>query len=476
MTSLHLTLLHTNDLHGRVNQLTRIGTLVRSIRQEVELKEGYCLYVDAGDCEDSILLESALTKGSAMDAILRGAGCDQVVLGNAIPFRYGIQAIAGLAERFGKPILCANMQWKDGSIPEGIVPYVIEDLNGFKLGIIGLTAPIDAYQPFNVSVKSPREIAPGLIEQLKSEGARFIILLSHLGKKYDLELVEVVDGIDIIIGGHSHDRIYPPLLVNNTVIVQAGQYGEVLGRLDLEIDRDSGDVLSHRAELIQVDEELLEDSVVLSVVEQEKQRAKRIMDIEIGCLRNNIDYLEGKESDAGNLLADALLSCYPDGQVAFVMGEHWEEGLKAGILTKGTLFSVNRSTGNPGIIKVTGKQLEQFFLTALNPENINKRTPQMRGRMNGVPHVAGMRIIAHGHDPDSVELFIGDRKIRPDEIVTAVISDFEISEILNYLPIPDAQVDYDIPTILPEVLEKYIRQHGPIGEIKGNRISFLDQE
>ncbi len=475
MSSLHLTLLHTNDLHGRVNQLTRIGTLVRSIRMEVEAKGGHCLYLDAGDCEDSILLESAQTKGSAMDAILHAAGCDQVVLGNAIPFRYGIQAITGLAESFGKPILCANMHWQDGSTPNGLLPYVIEELDGIKLGIIGLTAPMDAYQPFEIIVSPPIETLPNLIDQVETAGARMVILLSHLGQKNDVDLLESVSGIDVVIGGHSHDRINPPLMKNNALLVQAGQYGEVLGRLDLEIDKESGKILCYSAQLYPVEENIHEDPGVLEVVYQEQKRAQRIMGIEIGSLTSDIEFLEGKECAAGNLLADALLTCYPEAQVALVMGEHWEEGLKTGVVTKGTLFSANRSTGNPGLIKVTGKQLEQFFLAALNPENIIKRTPQMRGRMNGVPHVAGMRVIAHGRVPDSVELIIGDRRVQPDEIVIAVTSDYEISEILNYLPIPDEQVDYDIPIILPEVLEKYIRQHSPIGEIEGNRISFVDQ-
>lgn len=475
MPVLQLTLLHTNDLHGRVSQLTRIGTMVRNIRQEVQSTGGFCLYLDAGDCEDSVLLESALTQGSAMDAMLRAAGCDQVALGNAIPFRYGIQAISGLAQSFGKPLLCGNMRWQDGSLPDGLLPYLIEELNGIKLGLIGVTAPLDAYQPFNVVVRPPKECMPALIKEVKDKGAQLILVLSHLGQKHDVEFLESVTGVDILVGGHSHDRINPPLLVNNALIVQAGQYGEVLGRLDLEIDKDTAKVLRYSAQLIPVVENTPEDAGVLEVVKKEQQRAQRLMDIEIGTLAVDIEFLEGMECQAGNLLADALLACYPDAQVAMVMGEHWEEGLKAGRLTKGALFSANRSTGNPGRIRITGKQLEQFFMAALKSENITTRTPQMRGRMNGMPHVAGMRIVAHGNGPDRVEMLIQDKHVQPEEIISVVTSDLEISEIFNYLPIPDEQVDYDIPTILPQVLETHIRTHSPIGQIAGGRIIFIDQ-
>lgn len=78
-----LTILHTNDMHGRVEQLARIATLAREMRAEVTAGGGYCLLLDVGDAEDTILLESSVTKGSAVMSLLRAAGYDQSALGNA---------------------------------------------------------------------------------------------------------------------------------------------------------------------------------------------------------------------------------------------------------------------------------------------------------------------------------------------------------------------------------------------------------
>jgi 2',3'-cyclic-nucleotide 2'-phosphodiesterase (5'-nucleotidase family) len=142
---INITILHTNDMHGRVQQLERIATLVRRIRDEVEKGGGYCLYVDAGDSEDTSLLESSLTKGSAMNAILRGAGCDYVALGNAIPPRYGIQPIKDMAVSFGRPLLCANLFDKNGELIQGLEPFTIINLHNHKAGMIGLTAPLESY-------------------------------------------------------------------------------------------------------------------------------------------------------------------------------------------------------------------------------------------------------------------------------------------------------------------------------------------
>src|SRR5512136_2383839 len=104
-----LTILHTNDMHGRVEQLARVATLARQIRAEVAAAGGYCLLLDAGDAEDTILLESSVTKGSAVMALLRAAGYDRSALGNASPLRYGPQVIPDLAGSLGQPLVCANM-------------------------------------------------------------------------------------------------------------------------------------------------------------------------------------------------------------------------------------------------------------------------------------------------------------------------------------------------------------------------------
>lgn len=69
---LRLTVLHTNDLHGRVEQLARVATLVRSIRQQVQGEGGVCFYFDCGDSEDTRQLESSLTKGAAIEVLWAG--------------------------------------------------------------------------------------------------------------------------------------------------------------------------------------------------------------------------------------------------------------------------------------------------------------------------------------------------------------------------------------------------------------------
>jgi 5'-nucleotidase len=474
---IQLTILHTNDLHGHVKQLLRIASLIRRIRTEVEANGGYCLYLDAGDSEDTSNLESSLTKGSAMEAILRGAGCDYVALGNAIPLRYGPEAVENLAVHFGKPLLCGNIFNLQGELIDGLEAYAVQTFGSLKVGLIGLTDPMDVYRAvFKLDAKKPGDVLPSLIEKVRSQEAKFIILLSHLSSPVDQQLTEKIPGMDIIIGGHDHKKLCPPLDINGTVIVQAGEYGQFLGRLDLEIDDETGKIVSYKGELISVEEKLPNDPQTQRSVENEQKRIQEIMNRQIGILENAFEYSEDSECAAGNLLADALLDRMEGAQVALTLAGHWTTGLKAGVVTQGELFSANRSTANPARVELSGKQILTFIHEALKPENAARRLHALRGGAVGMPHVAGMRVCYDPEDENNLEIKIGNEPLIEDKKYIVASTDMEISEFIDYLIIPDEQIEYEVPTIMPEVVEDYIRQNSPLQLPQKNRLSINDQK
>lgn len=465
-----LTILHTNDVHGRVSQLSRIATLVREIRREVEAEGGYCLYVDAGDSEDTTLLESSLTKGSAMNAILRGAGCEFVALGNAIPIRYGPEAIADLAKHFGRPLLCANFLNGDRKLVLGLEPFAIQTFGSFKLGIIGVTDPMKTYETFfHLKPQQPDGMLPALIEHVRSLGAQTILLLSHLGLRDDKRVAENITGIDVLIGGHSHEALDPPLKINQTIVAQAGEYGKFLGRLDLVIDPISGKILHDAERLLPVDESILPDPQAQVVIGTERERVERIMNRVLGELANPIDLADDHECAAGNLLADALLERVQGAQLALVLAAHWTTGLEAGVITQGALFSANRSTANPAKAILTGAQIMEFMRKALRAENAARTLHSLRGRAVGMPHIAG-GCARYSSDLEEIQIEINSQPLELGRTYTVASTDMEFSEIINYLVIPDEQVEYEVPTIMPEVLEDYIMKHSPIPQPQAERL------
>ena len=181
-------------------------------------------------------------------------------LGNAIPIRYGPQAVAEQAGILANPCCAPTSSPRRGLSLPGVTPYQLVTIEDLSLAIIGFTAPMDFYATFfKYPVYQPVDLMPALIEKARSEGAKTILALTHIASKQDIQLAESVPGIDLIIGGHDHQRISPPMRVNDTLITQSGQYGEMLGRLDLVIDRATGRILEHTGTLIPVTEDIPED-------------------------------------------------------------------------------------------------------------------------------------------------------------------------------------------------------------------------
>lgn len=469
---IQLTLLHTNDIHGHVPQLLRIAGLVDHMRAEVKQAGGFCIFVDAGDAEDSSLLESNLTKGTTIEAILRGAGCEQVALGNAIPLRYGPQAISDLMKHFGRPLLCANMMNQNGDLIEGLQPFSVEQFGSTKIGFIGLTAPMEGYETvFKLKVPKPFDILPPLISQVRAEGARTIILLSHLGSVADQQLADAIQGIDVIVGAHDHKILYPPRVINGTLVIQAGEYGQHLGRLDLTLDPETGKVVHHSGKLIPVGDDLPFDAKTQAVWEMEQARVRGIMGQEIGILMTPLEFSEDRECAAGNLLADALLERMTGSQIALTLGGHWLTGLKAGSVTKGALYTASRSTANPARVELTGEQVSQFLREALKPENASRRLRPLRGAAVGMPHVAGMQVRYDPSSSDSMEIRVGNEPLRQKEKYIVAATDREFMDLINYLSVTLNQIEFEVPTIVPEVLEDYIARHSPLNSMPSNRIA-----
>ena len=197
-----MTWLHTNDLHGRVEQLARISTLVSQVRAESRCP---VVYVDAGDAEETTNRLSNLTKGVAMQPLLTAAGCQAACVGNAVWLRYGTGALADQAAAAAFPLLLANLAPVEGVTPTAMIVGV---------GFVGVT---DAFRDFllkgDYGVKPLDEIETVRrhARNLRRQGASRVVVLSHLGlgemdgrrgvRVSDRQLAAATDGeIDMIIG------------------------------------------------------------------------------------------------------------------------------------------------------------------------------------------------------------------------------------------------------------------------------------
>jgi 2',3'-cyclic-nucleotide 2'-phosphodiesterase (5'-nucleotidase family) len=231
-----LTILHTNDLHGKLTEeAAEILARERSSYPN-------CLLLDAGDAVPSGNIYWR-PGGEPILSLMSDIGYDAMAMGNR-EFHFlatGLKSKVKLA-RF--PVLSANIRSNSTSIDSFVIPSITLKVGELTVAIFGLTVPMITKQMFARKLspfwfEEPLSAAKEIVPLLR-RSADVVIALTHIGVQSDVELAKSIDGIDIVVGGHTHTLLSEPILVGNTAIVQAGHWGQYLGKTELTISLDSG--------------------------------------------------------------------------------------------------------------------------------------------------------------------------------------------------------------------------------------------
>lgn len=248
----HLTILHTNDTHSQIEPKSngqggyarRMGWIAKERKADRNL-----LLVDAGDfCQGTPYFN--FFHGRIELAAMNRMGYDAATLGNH-EFDNGLDTLAKVLKTAKFPIVCANYDFK-GTALEGIVkPYTIVRKGGLKIGIFGLGCdPKGIISDKNFEPAkyiAPYTIAQETTDLLRAKGCDLVVCLSHMGTYgktsgdySDVGLAEATRGIDVIIGGHTH-QLYDHLRIVNLdgdsiPLCQMGKSGIYLGKIVLDLD------------------------------------------------------------------------------------------------------------------------------------------------------------------------------------------------------------------------------------------------
>ena len=253
-----LTILHTNDIHSRIEPIdSRSADMVSagkggylriaSYVEETKKENPTVLLFDCGDFSQGTPYYN-LFRGEVEIEMMNIIGYDAGTIGNH-EFDYGLKNMANLFRMANFPIVCCNYDVK-GTVLEGLVkPYIILKKNGLKIGILGvgtkLEGMVQADKYAGLTYEDPYEKANETAEILKKKGCDLVICLSHLGLRpsskdpvCDINLAKESRNIDIILGGHSHTLMEEPAIYQNmdgqdVYISQMGRSGIFVGRLDL---------------------------------------------------------------------------------------------------------------------------------------------------------------------------------------------------------------------------------------------------
>lgn len=220
-----LTLLHTNDLHDR-----------RAVFAVLEAypRDPSTLLVDAGDAIRGSNTVFRLHE-PILDAMSR-VGYDAMTFGNR-EFNYLRGVLNRRHAQVTFPFVCANVHDLRGKVNHLWQPTLVKQVGGARVGIIGLT-PVQYLEPsywqplFGFQFLAPLEVLPPLVASLRSR-VDAVVLLSHSGFDADCQIARAVEGIDVIVGGHSHTLLETPRRIGATAIVQTGAYGRFIGKMRL---------------------------------------------------------------------------------------------------------------------------------------------------------------------------------------------------------------------------------------------------
>lgn len=308
---------HTNDMHGAVENLANIKTLKDNTKNS--------LLLDAGDCTQGSAI-ATYTKGEGIIDIMNATGYDAITLGNH-EFDFGSQKPIENVKKAKFTPLAANVVDANGDLLlkgiNGNGANIIEEVNGKKIGIFGLTTEETYYKtnPKNLNgteFKNIIETAKEQVKLLKAENVDAIIAITHIGNDKSssptsIDLAKEVPEIDLIIDGHSHTIIQEK--IGDTTIVQTGSSLKSLGKVTLNFDNNDVNVKTELLDIETVVKENPANEEVSKIYNKYNDKVEKELQKVIGNTKTDIYAFdkEGKrlsrieETPMGDLVTDSMV-------------------------------------------------------------------------------------------------------------------------------------------------------------------------
>jgi len=347
-----ITIIHTNDLHSHIlgfspnldyrpdmtgGDQTKGGwaRVASVLKQEKEKRNHPVLVLDGGDFLMGSLFHMLAREEGMELRLMKEMGYDALTLGNH-EFDLkpkGLARILHSASAKGgmPPIVFSNAVFtkesnRDDDLEEAfnqgmVKPYVVLEKGGMKIGIFGVMgkdaaekSPFASPVKFRDPIETSREMVKALREKEKVD---MVICLSHSGVREaksnseDEALAQKVQGIDVIVGGHSHTRLEKPIVINSTLILQASAYGKCVGVLDLLWEK--GTVRQKNYRLIDINSSIPGDTGLqkkidsfLETIDREVLQRVNLTSKKV-IAQSAFDLtIQEEESNLGNLIADAI--------------------------------------------------------------------------------------------------------------------------------------------------------------------------
>ena len=398
----NIKLLGTSDVHGRIvpwsygadiedksGSYAQIATYVKDVRKNNK----NVVLVEVGDAIqdnqiDVFAKDKKYYKDHPIPKVLNEMNYDIFVLGNH-EFNFGMKALDEILKDIKAKKLTANFYHKKND-KRYIDATTIIEKDGVKLGIIGLSTPMSAkFEEDTGNLKdmkftSPTEEARTQVEKLKAKGVDAIIAVTHMGIDNEnnipdtgmRDVINAVDGIDVVIAGHMHKDV-PSEIIKNTLITEPHRYGTVVSEVDLTFDiNDKKEVKLVKKESKTVPVKALEaDKKIAEIYKPYHEKLRELNNVVIGQTENEMVPQETKHGVSAAFSKDTGLSSfindveqhYSGADVVTFSFDHQKARMDKGdIKKKDIIFNYRYAGGDVTVYEMTGKQLKEYMEWSAN--------------------------------------------------------------------------------------------------------------
>jgi 5'-nucleotidase len=357
METIHI--YHTNDIHSHFEHWVRITPFLKE-QQALHQKMGQSVFVfDIGDHVDRWHPYTEGTLGKGNVELLNDVGYTAVTIGNNEGITFGYEDLDSLYDNAQFDVVVANVYQPDHKRPKWAKPYCLyQTKHGLTLGVIGVTAYFKRfYELLGWKMTDPIEEVKRIVARIR-EHADIIVLLSHLGIYDDERMAREIEGIDVILGGHTHHILHEGKVINNVLLAAGGKHGQYVGHVQLTIDTNKV-IHEKKAQLYETQQlppREYEDEQIDSLFE----KGKTLLYQPIAHVKEELAVHWFQPSTFPQLLCDAILE-WCQGDCAFINAGLVLHSLPKGKVTKFHIHQALPHPINPCVVELTGAELKEVF-------------------------------------------------------------------------------------------------------------------
>ena len=484
----HVRFLHLADMHAqldthweylpedpkRVHRMGGFSRIRTALDRERASAAGAVFTLDGGDTFQGSAI-AAWTQGEAVVGPLNALGIDVGTPGNW-EIVYGPEIFRKLMTEVNYKVICYNFNDKTTG-KRLFAPSVTLEKNGVRVAFIGAT------DPATTTRQSPAQVAgldstrmSGLrefVQDLKrKEKPDLIVLVDHTGLAPSVQLAYDIPEFDIVLSGHTHERVYKPIRVGKTIVVEPGSMGSFIGQLDVTLN--NGIISEYSYRLVGVDEtEFAENPNVKALVERVEQPFRARLREVIGATRTTLMRYDVLETTMDNLVDDAVREITHT-DIAFTNGFRFSPPLAPGPITEADLWNILPFDAKLKSGRVSGEQLHAYLENEM--ELVYSSDPMKLSGGWGV-RPSGMTILFTAGAPAGSrikDVKINGKAMEADRTYSIGGCEQEGEALDRICRLPGVNNARYVPGTVHGALLAYLKAHSPVDPRREGRVRATD--